>query len=205
MSATQELPTATEPTPEAAPARSRRTIIVAGALATTLIAGVGAGFALRGTPAPAQASDPISLPDSVSGLSALPAAADVTSTAAWQARAHEAAGRASVAARSYGSGGQSARTVRIVLARTDLTGKLEQAWAAPTGAAATGADTCTNNTVLTAGSQPRVRPTVMLCWRTSPSFSGYALIIDPKVSDSVAAKDGAEALDEAWKAANGPM
>jgi len=143
------------------------------------------------------ADAPIALPKDVLGLGPQ-AQNDTTQTAEWSLLARRAGNGATVVGRAYG-GPSPARTIRIVAGRTDLTDKLELAWRADAGhlVGETKA-TCTNN--VTIGERTQVRPTVMLCWRTTSTFSVYSLIIDPK-SKGVTDADGAAAVDVAWRAA----
>jgi len=172
------------------------------AVAGLVAAGGGALAATHLGSAPqSKPTDAITLPAAVAKLPQVPSGgADLTQSADWQAKAKAAVGNAAITGRTYGNGGQQARSIRIVAARADLTRKLEQAWAVGSGTEV-GADHCTNNVQLAKGSAPRVRPTLMLCWRTSPTFSAYSLIIDPKSTTPVTEADGAAALDEAWQAA----
>ena len=83
----------------------------------------------------------------------------------------------------------------MVAARADLTGKLELAWAADqvTGY---GAVRCTQNFAIGAGAKPAVRPTMMLCWRASGTFTAYALIVD--ITTRPLATDGVRAVQSVW-------
>jgi hypothetical protein len=167
-------------------------VVVAGALALL-------GLVTHSAAPESTASSPVHLPDTVAGLSRLPGAKDVTRSPIWQQRAAAATHGAPFAAGTYGSSGSS-RTIRVVVARADLTRKLEAAWAANDGRDV-GDDSCTQNLRLTPNSAAGVRPTVSLCWRTGDTLSGYALLIDPKhhVKDA----DAAKALDQAWDAVAG--
>jgi hypothetical protein len=135
---------------------------------------------------------------SISGLRPQPEAKDLTQTPSWRLKSREAGNGATVVTRTYGAGGIR-RSVRVVAARTDLAGKLDISMAADKGHDQ-GRDHCTQNVVLVPGTKPRVRPTVMLCWRTAKTFSAYSLTIDPD-STRVSASDGAAALDTVWNAA----
>ncbi len=205
MSTTHELPVAESGADQPHTTESRPGLPTAAriGIAAVTLAVVGAGVAVavghRSAPAP-KATDAITLPATLDGLSPLPKSADQTQSSSWQAKAEAAGNGATVTGRSYGTGTPGARSIRIVAGRTDLTGALEQAWAAGTGDAV-GADHCTNNVRLTANGAPRVRPTVMLCWRTSATFSAYSVIIDPKATAPVTPAEGAAALDTAWAAA----
>jgi hypothetical protein len=106
-----------------------------------------------------------------------------------------------VAGRSYGSA-QVRRQIRVVAGRADLTGKLEFAWAADAGRTVTssaGAAHCTQNLKLAAGSVAAVRPTMILCSRTTAALSAYAVIID--FDHHPTDIDGMTALNATWKAA----
>jgi hypothetical protein len=176
-------------------------VATVGALGVTRVGGSGeatappavvdSNLALKDTP--------ITLPDTVAGLAGL-GTADVTADPAWRAQAQRGAGNAVFAARTYGTPGSNS-IVRVVGARTDLTGKLELAWAADAGTKV-GPVSCTNNTKLTPDQPAKIRPTVMLCWRTSGSLSVYALVIDPKATTPVPTTTAAQAVDSVWRSAS---
>jgi hypothetical protein len=142
---------------------------------------------------------PITLPATVAGMNPLENG-DVTRDPTWQQLAKKAAKGGVLAARTYGHE-NSNHIVRVVAARADLTGTLELAWAADAGHKV-GAVNCTNTTRLTPDQPPRVRPTLMLCWRTSPSLSVYALVIDPKATSPVPTTDAAATVDAVWRSAS---
>jgi hypothetical protein len=176
----------------------RRWLLI-GAVVVGLLGGaVAAWISVRAAAAPTR-STPIELPVSMGGLPTM--SSDPLHGADWQQKAMQAAAGAAWSARSYGHAGP-AKTVRVVVARTDLTGTLEQAWAVGNGDQV-GSDSCTHNTRITASSKPHLRPTVLVCWRTSPTLSAYALVIDPKATAPVPDADGADAVDIAWRAAGG--
>lgn len=209
--------TGTVPRPRTSPERpATRSKVVRWsvyALAGVLVAAVGVAGVTRlngqqeGEDAPAAAADsnlalknaPIDLPASAAGLSGL-GNADVTQDPAWKQQAKKAAGGAVLAARTYGQK-NSNHIVRVVAARADLTGGLELAWAADAGQKV-GPVSCTNKTRLTPDQPPRVRPTLMLCWRTSPSLSVYTLVIDPKATSPVPTTDAAATVDTVWRSAS---
>jgi hypothetical protein len=176
----------------------RRWLLAAAAVVGLIGGGTAAWLDVRHDSTPT-ASTPIDLPATMAGLPTL--SPDPLHGASWQQKAIQAAAGSAWAARTYGHAG-AARTVRVVVARTDLTGKLEQAWAAGTGTRV-GQDSCTHDTRVTPTSKPRVRPTVLVCWRSTPTLSAYALVIDPKAKALVPDADGAAALDTAWQAAGG--
>ena len=176
----------------------RRWLLAAAAVVGLLAGGTAAWLDVRGGSAPTP-STPVDLPATMAGLPTL--SADPLHGTSWQQKAALAAGGRAWAARTYGHAG-AAKSIRVVVARTDLTGKLEQAWAAGAGTQV-GRATCTHDTKLTPTSPARVRPTVLICWRTTPGLSAYALVIDPKATAPVPDADGAAALDTAWQAAGG--
>ena len=144
---------------------------------------------------------PITLPETLAGLTATPLKTDFATQPIWQTRAKAAASGAVVSGRSYASP-TIRRKIRVVAGRADLTGKLEFAWAADAGkkvTSASGEAHCTQNLILAAGSRASVRPTMILCWRVLPTLSAYAAVID--LDHNPVAADGLAALDATWKAA----
>ncbi|HYY12767.1 MAG TPA: hypothetical protein VE781_17650 [Kineosporiaceae bacterium] len=205
MSTTSELPTehetVQEPQAEGFKARLNRhrtRLVVAAAVIGVLGGTAAAWVSTRQTPAPSPIT-PISLPDSVAGLANY--SGDPMRGANWQEKASQALGTTAFSAKSYGAGG-TGKTIRVVAARTDLTGKLELAWPAGNGEQV-GDVTCTHNARLTPTSQPRTRPTLLICWRTSKDLSAYAMILDPKATSPIPNAEGAAAVTEAWHAAGG--
>jgi hypothetical protein len=186
--------------PQSRPPLWRRPAVVGTAAAAILAAGAGIGWIALGSnssgpAAPANAA--ASLPDKVAGLS--PADTD---TAKGQQQAFEQKasklGDVTVTGRTYSST-NGRRTIKVVVGRTDLTGKLDLKWPADTGRAV-GQAHCTSNLQLTPASKASVRKTMLVCWRTSATLSAYSVIIDfdhtPKDADGVAA------LQEAWNSAS---
>jgi len=174
--------------------------IALGAAAAVLAAGAGAGLLIAHDPAPTgptgPADAPASLPDRIAGLDR----AD-TDTAKGQQQAFEEKaqqlGDVTVVGRTYTSENKR-RTIKVVVGRTDLTGKLDLRWPADKGRQV-GEARCTSNLQLTPDSKPSVRKTMLVCWQTSKTLSAYSVIIDfdrtPKDAEGVAA------LTEAWNAA----
>jgi hypothetical protein len=151
-----------------------------------------------GTPTPTSSTQPraaadLEAPDRLGAAGPVPSAQDVTQGAEWKAQAAKQLGGARYVARTYSSSPTSP-TTRVVVAATDLAGKLELAWAADAGTAV-GNDRCTQNLQL--GDRVGVRPTVSLCWRTTENVSAYVLVIDPRHDLRLDAAAGA--LDQAWK------
>jgi len=214
VSTTHELPAGSgdlesafpEPTPPSAASGVREwldrhavQLFVGAAIVGVFGGGVAAWQATRPQARATTTSPPFTLPATMSGLPTL--AGDPLHSGSWQQKARTAVGTDAWSFRSYGKGG-TARSIRVVAARTDLTGKLEQAWAASTESQV-GNVSCTHDTRLTPTSKARFRPTVLVCWRTGPALSAYALVIDPKAKTPIAAADGAAAVQTAWKAAGG--
>ena len=88
------------------------------------------------------------------------------------------------------------RTLRIVSAYGDLTGQRELAWAADAGHPV-GAARCTQYFKFNPGTRVGERPTMLLCWRTSPTKSVFTIAVDlthrPSESASVAS------IDKVWR------
>ncbi len=152
------------------------------------------------TPARATSTEQIELPSDLTGLPTY-ARRPAPRPRAGRPKVHQAIGDAVWGARSYGTSG-TGKTIRVVAARADLTGKLEQAWAVDNGTKS-GSVSCTHDTRLTPSGKAFERPTLLVCWRTSSTLSAYAVVIDPKAKAPIADADGVAAVDTAWKAAGG--
>jgi hypothetical protein len=89
---------------------------------------------------------------------------------------------------SLASGG----TMRVISARYDLTGQRELLWAAD-GGSPVGDARCTQNFHFTNARKPRIRPTMLMCWRTSAAKSVVTVAVvkqgRPAAATSVAALD----------------
>jgi hypothetical protein len=158
-------------------------------------AGAAAFSGLLGTSAPSgPVTAPVPVPDKVGGLAAAPADQDFAQADGWQAKAKAAVGDATVVGKQYGST-KERKTIRVVAARSDLTGKLELAWAADKGKKY-GDARCTQNFEFADGGRVGIRPTMLMCWRTSETFSAYSIIIDfdkaPKPAEAV------DAIADIW-------
>jgi hypothetical protein len=112
----------------------------------------------------------------------------------WQQRAQVASQGAALAFKAYGAAGPT-RSIRVVAARTDLTGAPGFTWAVDEGRPV-GKYRCTQNVRLVPRGTAGIRPTVMLCWRTSSTLSAYALVVDPQ--HPVKEAEGVAALDQVW-------
>ena len=82
--------------------------------------------------------------------------------------------------------------LRIITARSDLTGQRALLWAADKGKRY-GKTSCTQNFKFSNNETPAVRPTLLLCWRTSANRSVATALVDygghPSVSKSLAIID----------------
>jgi hypothetical protein len=90
---------------------------------------------------------------------------------------------------------KNGQTMRVVSARGDLTGQRELTWAADAGHQV-GAARCTQNFQFSPDSPAAVRPTMLLCWRTSALKSVYVIDVNPKGRPSEA--DTTAALTWEW-------
>jgi hypothetical protein len=86
-------------------------------------------------------------------------------------------------------------TLRLVSARTDLTGLRELAWAADDGVPV-GDARCTQNFHFSGGAPAAEKPTLLLCWRTSPAKSVYTVAVVLKGRPSTATS--VDAIDKQW-------
>jgi hypothetical protein len=86
-------------------------------------------------------------------------------------------------------------TLRVVSARADLTGQRELAWVVGAGEPVGGAQ-CTQKIQLSNNPKPKVRPSLLICWRTSAKRSAYTVAVDLNRAPSKAAS--VAALNEAW-------
>lgn len=68
--------------------------------------------------------------------------------------------------------------VRVVSARSDLTGQQELAWVAG-GVTDFGDDKCSQTFKLSNDPEPQEKPNLLLCWRTSAKKSVVAVVVDP--------------------------
>jgi hypothetical protein len=109
----------------------------------------------------------------------------VASTAA---PAHDADSYAEQSRRLAGGG-----TMRIISARYDLSGQREMLWAADRGHPV-GDVRCTNNFHFSATGVATVRPTMLLCWRTSDDRSVVVLTVAKNPSGA----DSAGVIDKRW-------
>jgi len=84
-------------------------------------------------------------------------------------------------------------TMRIMSARYDLSGQKEMLWAADQGSRH-GDVRCTQNFHFSSTGKAAVRPTMLLCWRTSAARSVVVLTVAKKPS----AADSAGVIDQRW-------
>jgi hypothetical protein len=95
----------------------------------------------------------------------------------------------------YGKLSTTRRTLRVISAPGDLTGKLELAWVTD-GGTAVGDAHCTQTFRFNPKLPVGTRPTLMLCWRTSPERSVYTLLVDEAQPPS--AQASLAVLDRVW-------
>lgn len=176
-----------------APQAPRGGVVVAVAAAAVLAVVAGGVVTWKLTHSGASATDAVTLPTTLMGLS--PAGNDPYTSDRFLTRVTEAIGTTPYAARMYGDQTKG-RSIRVVAARTDLTKKLDEAWAVDAGTQTDGV-TCTQNVQLVPNGRAAVRPTVMLCWKNTPDLSVYTIIIDPKATQ-VDQGDGVASVNEIW-------
>jgi hypothetical protein len=96
---------------------------------------------------------------------------------------------------SSGSLPKEHHTLRVVSARSDLSGQRELAWAADAGRVV-GDARCTQNFRFNAASRAGVRPTLMICWRTSATKSVYTVAVD--IDHRPSAQASVAIIDRIW-------
>src|SRR5437763_507008 len=84
---------------------------------------------------------------------------------------------------------KNGQTLRVVSARADLTGQRELTWAADAGHQV-GTARCTQNFQFSPDSPAAIRPTMLLCWRTSTQKSVYVIEVNLKGRPSEADATG---------------
>lgn len=87
-------------------------------------------------------------------------------------------------------------TLRIISADFDLTGQRVLAWAADRGKAVSRSVRCTQNLKFAGDPAPSIRPTVLLCWRTSATRSVATFLTDSAGHPSVARS--VQVIDREW-------
>ncbi|GAA0538567.1 hypothetical protein GCM10010172_19800 [Paractinoplanes ferrugineus] len=88
-------------------------------------------------------------------------------------------------------------SLRIITARSDLTGQRELRWAADAGRPI-GDLRCTQNLHFNDDARPSRQPNLLLCWRTSATRSVVTLMVDHGGHPSVA--DSAGVIAREWAA-----
>lgn len=100
-----------------------------------------------------------------------------------------------VTVKEHGSVQKDGKMLKVVSARQDLSGHRELTWVADEGKTV-GKAKCSQKIKLSNEAQPRVRPTLLICWRTSSEKSVYTVSVNldkkPSMRESVAA------IDKAW-------
>ncbi len=95
-----------------------------------------------------------------------------------------------------GSLESSAGTLRTISARGDLTGQRELAWVSDDGTPYGDAH-CTQTLHFANNSTPSLKPTLMLCWRTSASKSVVTVLV--RLQSKPTMEAAVAALDKRWK------
>src|SRR2546423_606895 len=118
----------------------------------------------------------------------------------WERRAKpeqavETTTEAGVTVTNFGSMPKDHHTLRVVSGRMDLSGRHELAWAADTGHPV-GDARCTQNYRIGPSSAPRVRPTMLLCWRTSAHRSVFTVAVD--IEHRPSEQDSVDTIDRVW-------
>lgn len=85
--------------------------------------------------------------------------------------------------------------MRVVSARQDLTGQRELAWAADEGVPV-GNARCTQNFRLSAGAPVSEKPTLLLCWRTSPTKTVYTVSV--KLDSRPSKQESVDIIERTW-------
>jgi hypothetical protein len=86
--------------------------------------------------------------------------------------------------------------LRITSARRDLAGQRELSWI-PDAGEKVGDASCSNKVRLTAGAPEMVKPTLLLCWRTTAAKSVFVISVNPTGRPSKTA--AAAAVDKEWR------
>jgi len=92
-------------------------------------------------------------------------------------------------------GGKDGKLLRIVTARKDLTGYSELAWVAD-GGTPVGDVKCSQKFRLSNETEPKERPTLLVCWRTSAKKSVYTVAVN--VNGRPSRPQSVSAIDKAW-------
>jgi hypothetical protein len=89
--------------------------------------------------------------------------------------------------------------VRVVTARSDLTGREELGWVAG-GVTSYGDNKCSQTFRLFNSPRPAKKPNLLMCWRTSAKKSVVAVVVDPKGKPSRA--KALDVLERKWREMN---
>lgn len=101
-----------------------------------------------------------------------------------------------VTIKDTGSVKDNRHSMRVVSGKGDLTGQRELAWPADEGTAV-GDARCTQNFQFNAQQGAGIRPTMLICWRTSATKSVYTVAVDVKEKPSPQAS--VATLDKEWR------
>jgi hypothetical protein len=88
------------------------------------------------------------------------------------------------------------RMTRIVSSRQDLTNFRELAWIADEGKPYRNAR-CSRMVQVSENVEPKEKPTMLMCWRLTPSKSVYTITVDLKKNPTP--EDGTATLEQEWK------
>jgi hypothetical protein len=86
--------------------------------------------------------------------------------------------------------------VRVVTARSDLTGQQELGWVSG-GVTSYGDNQCSQTLRLSGDAQPTKKPNLLMCWRTSAKKSVVAVVVDPKGKPS--RTKALDVLEKKWR------
>lgn len=167
--------TRTQETPAPRRLWKRRPCQAAAALGVVAAAGAGAFaiYTMRSNDSPTIANTPPSLSEALAKVTPTPA----------------------LTISNSGSLPVDHHTFRVVSAPTDLSGQHELAWLADSGHRVGDAQ-CTQNFRIGQNASAYIRPTMLICWRTSPTKSVYTVAVNldqtPSEEDSVAK------IEEIW-------
>jgi hypothetical protein len=96
---------------------------------------------------------------------------------------------------SSGSLPKDRRTLRVVSARSDLTGQEELGWVADDGHPV-GTSRCSRNLRFVPDMPSKEHPTTLICWRTSATKSVYTILVDLEKRPSERAS--VATIDRVW-------
>jgi hypothetical protein len=111
------------------------------------------------------------------------------------ARAAAATAGVQVRLKTYGSVQKDKETLKVYSAKDDLTGYRELGWVAGDGEKV-GDSRCSQSIRLSNNQVARVRPTLLICWRTSAEKSVYTVAVD--LDGKPSTKKSVSAIKKEW-------